>query len=73
MPLDKLGQGFEGDESDNKEAASARSKEFDCPSCNANNPYSEGFTVGDEIRCFYCGLEFRVEVRDDGRLRFREV
>lgn len=65
---------FEDDDA-NKENATAgkSSKEFECPSCNANNPYDEGFSAGDEIRCFYCGLEFKVEARDDGRFKFREI
>ena len=47
--------------------------EFDCPSCDANNPYDDGFRSGDEVRCFYCGLLFKVKVTDDGRLKFKEL
>ena len=36
--------------------------EFDCPVCDANNPYDDGFTDGDEIRCFYCGCGFKVRI-----------
>ncbi|MFA6033187.1 MAG: hypothetical protein WC889_09845 [Myxococcota bacterium] len=34
--------------------------EWDCPSCDANNPYDDGFKGGDELMCCYCGLRFRV-------------
>ncbi|MFH1811240.1 MAG: hypothetical protein ABIJ09_21050 [Pseudomonadota bacterium] len=48
-------------------------KDFDCPTCNANNPYDEGIHAGDEVRCFYCGQEFRAQVTDAGRLKLREI
>ena len=47
--------------------------DFDCPDCNANNPYDDRFGDGDEIRCYYCGQEFRAEVNDSGKLRLRPV
>ena len=50
-----------------------RFQDFDCPSCNANNPYDDGFGDGDEVRCYYCGQEFRAEVNDSGRLRLKVV
>jgi hypothetical protein len=50
-----------------------RFQDFDCPDCNANNPYDDSFGDGDEILCYYCGQEFRVEVNDSGRLRLREA
>jgi hypothetical protein len=50
-----------------------RFQDFDCPDCNANNPYDDSFGDGDEIRCYYCGQEFRVEVNDSGKLRLREA
>jgi len=53
--------------------ASRRFADFDCPGCNANNPYDERFGDGDEIRCFYCGQEFRVTVTDGGRLQLKEI
>ena len=28
---------------------------------------------GDEVRCFYCGQEFRAAVSDAGRLRLKAV
>ncbi len=45
--------------------------DFDCPDCNANNPYDDSFGDGDEVRCYYCGQEFRATVDDSGRLRLR--
>jgi hypothetical protein len=50
-----------------------RFDDFDCPDCNANNPYDDGFGDGDEVRCYYCGQEFRADVSDSGRLRLREA
>jgi transcription elongation factor Elf1 len=47
--------------------------EFDCPLCNANNPYGDGFMSGDEIRCYYCGSEFRVRVNEEGKMKLKEV
>jgi hypothetical protein len=50
-----------------------RFADFDCPDCAANNPYDDGFGDGDEIRCYYCGQEFRVQVNDSGRLKLKAV
>jgi hypothetical protein len=50
-----------------------RFTDFDCPGCDANNPYEDGFGDGDEVLCYYCGLEYRVTVNEEGRLRLREV
>ena len=47
--------------------------DFDCPDCNANNPYDDKFGHGDEIRCYYCGQEFRAEVSDSGRLKLKAI
>ena len=33
--------------------------EFDCPECDAENPWDEGFAEGGEVRCHYCGQELR--------------
>lgn len=44
--------------------------EFECPECNAHNPYHDGFSPGHEIQCFYCGVEFKV-VESDGRWRYK--
>ena len=50
-----------------------RFSDFDCPDCNANNPYDDSFGDGDEVRCYYCGQEFKAEVNDSGRLRLKEA
>ncbi len=47
--------------------------EFECPNCSANNPYDDGFRAGEEIRCFYCGLEFKVIDTGDGKFKLKEV
>ena len=69
MPLDQ----YDDEDAKPTDAKGARGKAFDCPDCSANNPYDDGFYAGDEIRCFYCGLEYKVEVRDDGRFKFRAI
>ena len=50
-----------------------RFKDFDCPDCNANNPYDDAFGDGEEIRCYYCGTEFKVHVSEEGRLRLKSL
>lgn len=40
--------------------------EFDCPECDANNPWDDGFKTGSEVICHYCGQEFRV-LQAEGR------
>ncbi|MBI4816943.1 MAG: hypothetical protein HY791_11835 [Deltaproteobacteria bacterium] len=35
--------------------------EFECPDCMANNPYGDGFKVGDEVQCLYCTKLWRVK------------
>lgn len=60
------------DEGGSGEGSARRFSDFDCPECNANNPH-DGFGDGDEIRCYYCGVEFKVQVTDEGRLKLREA
>jgi hypothetical protein len=72
MPMDDY------DEDDVKGSADElgrdrRFGDFDCPDCNANNPYDDSFGHGDEIRCYYCGQEYRVDVSDSGRLRLKPI
>jgi DNA-directed RNA polymerase subunit RPC12/RpoP len=70
MPVD---QGY--DEDDEKEDAgegvARRFGDFDCPECSANNPYDDKFGDGEEIRCYYCGAEFKVTVTESGRLKLK--
>lgn len=48
-------------------------KEFDCPSCSANNPVDPPFTNGTELLCNYCGIEWRALLTEEGKLRFKEI
>jgi transcription elongation factor Elf1 len=69
---------YEYEDEDAKKAeanagANARFKEFDCPSCNANNPADPPFGDGEEVLCNYCGQEYRVKVSEEGRLKLKEI
>ena len=46
--------------------------EFECPECNAHNPYHDGFKAGQEITCFYCGSNF-LAVQADGRMKYKSI
>jgi transcription elongation factor Elf1 len=61
------------DEAERSGDRARRIKEFDCPECNANNPYDDGIAPGDEVRCYYCGSEFEVELTEAGKWRFRSL
>ena len=50
-----------------------RFADFDCPSCDANNPASEPIGAGDEVLCNYCGTEYRVKITEEGRLQLKEI
>ena len=34
--------------------------EFECPECDAHNPWDIGFTYRDELFCAWCGAVFIV-------------
>jgi hypothetical protein len=72
MPID-LHEDEDERPKDEELGRARRFNDFDCPDCNANNPYDDGFGDGDEVRCYYCGQELRVEVTEAGRLRLREA
>jgi hypothetical protein len=73
LPIDRNALD-EGDlEQSETEASGRRLREFECPVCNANNPYDDGFGEGDEVRCFYCGQEFKAFLTGVGRLKLRET
>ena len=55
------------------EQTATRFKEFDCPECTANNPLDDGFKVGDEIQCMYCGLTFKVRQGVGSKFRLEET
>lgn len=42
-----------------------RRYEFECPECDADNPVDDGFADQEEVRCNYCGLEFKAHFIDD--------
>jgi hypothetical protein len=71
MPVDP--HGHDDEDLGLGEGQQRRFGDFDCPDCAANNPYDDPFGDGDEIRCFYCGQEFRVTVTEEGRLKVRAV
>jgi transcription elongation factor Elf1 len=67
---------FEDDDEQKKEDAAGANttfKEFDCPSCNANNPADPPFGDGEEVLCNYCGQEYKVKVSEEGRLKLKEI
>jgi len=68
MPIDK-----NAEEEDLREGQRRAYTDYDCPSCNANNPVEMPLRDGDEIFCNYCGAEYRVRITDDGKLRLREL
>lgn len=69
-----IGQDFDDDDEKAQQGgAQSTFREFDCPSCNANNPSDPPFGDGDEILCNYCGTEYLVKVTDEGRLKLREA
>ncbi len=72
MPFDP---GYDDEEkrSPAEAGTSRRFKDFDCPECNANNPYDDSFGHGDVVRCYYCGQEFAAEVNDSGKLRLKAL
>lgn len=70
MTMDPFEDDDAADELENLGRA-RRFGDFDCPDCSANNPYDDAFGDGDEVRCYYCGQEFRAEVNDSGKLRLK--
>jgi hypothetical protein len=70
MPIDQ----YEDDDDKGRSADRKLGfKEFDCPSCSANNPCDPPFGHGDQLLCNYCGSEYEVRVTDDGRPKLREI
>jgi len=35
--------------------------EFECPECTAHNPWDDGFGIGDEVFCSWCGCRLVVK------------
>lgn len=62
-----------GSSSKKKDAKGDKRFEFDCPNCNANNPWGDGFKDRDEVICHYCGSSFEARFGDAGKVKFREI
>ncbi len=80
MPYDRgtLGEISEQEEEEDKKSGKAlgvkrRFDEFECPACSAYNPMGDGFGNGDEVLCNYCGLAFKAQVDEEGKLKLREA
>lgn len=59
------------DEGDDEKPAGPPT-EFDCPSCNANNP-CDGLRDKDEVLCLFCGCSFEVRLPPGGKLKLKET
>lgn len=72
--MSSVGGGWD-DEDDKPAAKPGKTKyfEFDCPNCNANNPWPDGFVNKEELHCHYCGTSFEARIGDDGRLKLKEM
>ena len=69
MPIDK-----NAEEEDLREERRQRAyTDYDCPTCNANNPVEMALRDGDETSCNYCGSEYKVRITDEGRLKLKEL
>jgi transcription elongation factor Elf1 len=64
---------FEDDEKDDAKGKKKKFDEFDCPSCNANNPWPDGLHDNEEVLCHYCGTSYLVRFTDDSRFKLREI
>jgi hypothetical protein len=71
MPIDDYEDEDDHKASSDELGRDRRFGDFDCPDCSANNPYDDGFGDGDEVRCYYCGQEYRADVSDSGKLRLK--
>jgi transcription elongation factor Elf1 len=63
----------DGDDDKELDGKAKKFFEFDCPSCNANNPWGDGFVDKEEINCHYCGTSFVVRLSDEGKLKLKEI
>lgn len=67
------GHGWDDDDDKKGDTKAKKLFEFDCPSCNANNPWPDGFKDKDEVNCHYCGATLEARFTDEGKLKFREL
>lgn len=66
-------RGDDDDEPVKKQAGGRRLFEFDCPECNANNPWPDGFRHKEDIFCHYCGTSFEARLSDEGKLKLKAL
>ena len=45
--------------------------EFDCPECDANNPWDDGFGEGADLRCHYCHQDFVVVLMEGTKIKLK--
>jgi hypothetical protein len=69
MPIDKNAE----EEDLREERRNHAYTDYDCPSCNANNPVEMALRDGDETRCNYCGTDYKVRLSEEGRLKLKEL
>jgi len=69
MPIDA----YDDDDSREQGRSGKGPTDFDCPSCNANNPVEAPLQDRDEVLCHYCGGHFLVRKTDEGRVKFKEL
>jgi len=53
--------------------ADAKFKEFDCPSCNANNPRTRPSATARSCSATTMRQEYRAKVSEEGRLKLKEI
>lgn len=63
----------DGLKDDERKLAAKRRRDFECPDCAANNPVEEPLKDRDEVRCNYCGSEFRVTESDGGKIKLKSM
>jgi len=70
-----IGGAYDPDDDEDNKGAGLKRKftDFDCPSCNANNPTGDPLKDGDETTCNYCGTTFLVKITDEGKLKLKEM
>ena len=68
------GHGYDDDDDDKPQVSKGKKfVEFDCPACNANNPWPDGFVDKEELHCHYCGTSFESRMSKEGRLKLKEI
>ena len=61
------------DSADSEGTAKKIWTEFQCPECEADNPYDDGFGFGHEVACHWCGRLYLVRGVTESKYRFEEV